>query len=218
MRNTTDTTEAIRRYIVDHGLPPDEVVTDLVAETHRAVPDHAGMQIALEQGQLLHLLVRMIDARRVLEIGTFTGMSSLWIARALGTGGSLTCLDVSEEFTALARRAWDRAGVADRINLRIGPALDSLAAMGPDEIFDLAFVDADKPNYPSYLDAVVSRIRPGGLLVADNVLWSGRVVDDGDATASTQALRTFNRLVADHPDLESVMLPVSDGMTVALRT
>lgn len=215
VRDTTETTEAVRRYIIDHGRPPDDLVLDLVERTRRAVPDHAGMQIALEQGQLLDFLVRLTGARRILEIGTFTGMSSLWMARAAGPEAHILCLDISEEFTAIARDVWDRAGVADRIELRVGPAIESLRAVdGP---FDLAFVDADKEGYPAYLAELVPRIRPGGLLVADNVLWSGRVVDDADSAASTAALREFNRSVADHPELESVILPVSDGMTVARR-
>ncbi|HSJ29470.1 MAG TPA: O-methyltransferase, partial [Acidimicrobiia bacterium] len=170
-----------------------------------------------EQGRLLHLLVKLTGATRLLEIGTFTGMSALWMARALPPDGHLLCLDVSEEWTGIARRYWARAGVDHLIDLELGPALDTLRAMTPEPAFHLAFIDADKPNYPAYLDEVVPRLHPGGLLVADNVLWSGRVVDGGDETEDTEAIRRFNRIVVDHPELEAVVLPISDGMTLARR-
>jgi caffeoyl-CoA O-methyltransferase len=144
-------------------------------------------------------------------------MSALWMARALPEDGRLLCLDVNEPWTAIARRYWERAGVDGLIDLEIGPALDTLRAMAPEPMFDLAFIDADKENYPAYLDEVVPRLHPGGLLVADNVLWSGRVVDGGDETEATEAIRRFNRIVVDHPDLEAVVLPISDGMTLARR-
>jgi caffeoyl-CoA O-methyltransferase len=217
MRSTTQVTAEVYLYLLEHSMPADEVVAELERETWDALPDRAGMQVGGEQGRLLHLLVKLTGARSLLEIGTFTGMSSLWMARALPEDGHLLCLDVNEEWTDIARRYWERAGIADRIDLEIGPALDTLRAMAPEPMFDLAFIDADKENYPAYLDEVVPRLHPGGLLVADNVLWSGRVVDGGDETDATEAIRRFNRIVVDHPDLEAVVLPISDGMTLARR-
>ena len=217
MRNTTLVTDDVYSYLLEHSMPADEVVAALVEETRSALPDRAGMQVGGEQGRLLHLLVKLTGARQLLEIGTFTGMSALWMARALPPDGHLLCLDVSEEWTSIAQRYWERAGVDHLIELEIGPALDTLRTFAPEPMFDLAFIDADKGNYPNYLDEVVPRLHPGGLLVADNVLWSGRVVDGGDETEDTEAIRRFNRIVVDHPDLEAVVLPISDGMTLARR-
>jgi caffeoyl-CoA O-methyltransferase len=151
----------------------------------------------------------------VVELGTFTGMSSLWMARALPDDGRLLCLDVSEEWTAVARSYWERAGVADRVELRLGPALDTLRSLPPEPQFDLAFIDADKRSYPDYLTELVPRLVPGGVLLADNVLWSGKISDDPGESA--EALRRFNRLVADHPDLEAVVLAFADGLTLARK-
>jgi caffeoyl-CoA O-methyltransferase len=162
-------------------------------------------------------LVKLTGSRRLLEIGTFTGMSSLWMARALPDDGHILCLDISEEWTSIARRYWKKAGVDHLIDLDIGPALDKLRSLPAEPMFDMAFIDADKGNYPAYLDEVVPRLHPGGLLVADNVLWSGRVLDGGDETKDTEAIRRFNRIVVDHPELEAVVLPISDGMTLARR-
>lgn len=217
MRNTTLVTDDVYRYLLEHSMPADEVVTALIDETREALPDRAGMQVGGEQGRLLHLLVKLTGARDVLEIGTFTGMSALWMARALPQNGRLVCLDISEEWTSIARKYWEQAGVDHLIELEIGPALDTLRAMPVEPSFDMAFIDADKGNYPTYLDEVVPRLRPGGLLVADNVLWSGRVVESGDETDDTEAIRRFNRVVVDHPELEAVVLPISDGMTLARR-
>lgn len=217
MRSTTAVTDDVYRYLLEHSMPADDVVTDLVEETREALPDRAGMQVGGEQGRLLHLLVKLTAARDILEIGTFTGMSALWMARALPADGHLVCLDISEEWTDIARKYWARAGVDHLIDLKIGPALETLRSMAPEPSFDLAFIDADKGNYPAYLDEVVPRLHPGGLLVADNVLWSGRVVERADETDDTEAIRRFNRIVVDHPELEAVVLPISDGMTLARR-
>lgn len=217
MRATTAVTDDLYRYLLEHSMPADDVIVDLERETWESLPDRAGMQIGGEQGRLLHLLVKLTGARRLLEIGTFTGMSALWMARALPKDGRLLCLDVSEEWTSIARRYWARAGVNDLIDLQLGPALDTLRALPVEPAFDLVFLDADKGNYPAYLDEVVPRLHPGGLLVADNVLWSGRVVDGLDEGDDTEAIRRFNRVVVDHPELEAVVLPISDGMTLARR-
>jgi caffeoyl-CoA O-methyltransferase len=204
-------------YVVDHGSwPVDEVLADLHAET-AALGPIAGMQVGPDQGQLLTLLTRIAGARRAVEVGTFTGYSSLCIARGLEPGGTLLCCDVNEEWTALARRAWARAGLDDRIELRIAPALDTLRALPPDADIDLVFVDADKPGYVSYWDELVPRVRPGGLLLADNVLWSGRIADPDADDANSVALREFNDHVAADDRVEVAMLPAYDGLTIARK-
>ena len=204
-------------YAVGHGSwPDDEVLTDLRTET-RALGSPAGMQLGPDQGQLLTLLTRLVGARRAVEVGTFTGYSALCIARGLAEDGTLLCCDVSEEWTALARRAWARAGVADRIELRLAPAVETLRALPADEPIDLVFIDADKTGYPDYWRELVPRVRPGGLLLADNVLWGGAIVDDGDESANAVALRAFNDLVATDDRVECVVLPAFDGLTIARK-
>lgn len=204
-------------YAVAHGsFPIDGVLADLRAET-AALGRAAGMQIGPDQGQLLTFLARVIGARRAVEVGTFTGYSSLCIARGLTAEGRLLCCDVSEEWTAVARRAWARAGVDDRIDLRLGPALDTLRSLPGDQDVDLAFIDADKGGYVDYWHELVPRVRPGGLLLADNVLWSGAVVDEGDTGDDVVALRRFNEVVAADDRVEAVVLPAFDGLTVARR-
>jgi caffeoyl-CoA O-methyltransferase len=204
-------------YAVAHGSwPVDEVLSGLRAET-LALGGVAGMQIGPDEGQLLTLLTRVVGARRAVEVGTFTGYSSLCIARGLADGGTLVCCDVSDEWTAIGRRAWQRAGLADRIDLRIAPALDTLRALPADEPIDLAFIDADKPGYVDYWRELVPRVRPGGLLLADNVLWSGAIADESDTEPDTLALRAFNDEVAADGRVEAVVLPAFDGLTVARR-
>jgi len=210
-------------YAVAHGSDlPGPVLDDLRAETAALGPP-AGMQIGPDEGQLLTLLTRLVGARRAVEVGTFTGYSSLCIARGLAPGGALTCCDVSEEWTAIARRAWDRAGLADRIELRIAPALDTLRSLPAEPHIDLAFIDADKGGYVDYWDELVPRMRPGGLLLADNVLWSGRVVESpGPAEANepddnTRAIRAFNDHVAADDRVDVAVLPAFDGLTIARR-
>jgi caffeoyl-CoA O-methyltransferase len=160
------------------------------------------------------LLTKLTGARRAIEVGTFTGYSSLCIARGLPPGGKLLCCDVSEEWTGLAKRFWEKAGVADRIELVIAPAAETLRALPEREEWDLAFIDADKPGYPVYYAEILKRLRPGGLILADNVLWMGRVVDAGADDPQTQAIRAFNDLVAKDDRVEKVMLPVADGLTL----
>jgi predicted O-methyltransferase YrrM len=204
-------------YVVDHGTwPVDEVLADLQAET-AALGPIAGMQVGPDQGQLLTLLTRIAGARRAVEVGTFTGYSSLCIARGLEPGGTLLCCDVNEEWTALARRAWARAGLDDRIELRIAPALVTLRALPSYSDIDLVFIDADKPGYVSYWDELVPRVRPGGLLLADNVLWSGRIADPEADDANAVALRAFNDHVAADARVEVAMLPAFDGLTIARK-
>ena len=202
-------------YASSRSMAAGRVGRKVIEETARSFPDHSRMQVDPLQGALLALLVKLIGATRVLEIGTFTGLSSLWMAGALPEGGTLVCCDISEEFTNHARRAWEEAGVDDRITLLIGPALQTMEELeGP---FDMAVLDADKPNYPAYFGKLTKLVRPGGVIVADNTLWSGRVIDPSDQTQATEAIRRFNDLAAASPDVEVVMLTVADGVTVMLR-
>lgn len=209
-------TEELHDYLVAHGQPLDELQRELIAET-AALGPQSGMQVAPEQGSLLGWLVRLVGARDAVEVGTFTGYSSLAVARALPPGGRLLCCDVSEEWTAVARRYWQRAGVDDRVELRLGPAVETLRALPAAEQFDFAFVDADKGGYRSYVEELVPRLRGGGLLCLDNVLWSGRVVDPADHAADTEAIRAVNDALADDDRLDVVMLPVGDGLTLARK-
>jgi caffeoyl-CoA O-methyltransferase len=201
-----------------HLTPPlDEVQRALIEETRSRLPDESSMQIAPEQGALMTALVRMSGARRVIEVGTFTGYSALCLARGLPPGGELLCCDISEEWTSIAREYWDRAGVTDRITLRIAPAADTLRALPDEPSYDLAFIDADKPGYPVYYEEILRRLRPGGVLLVDNVLWSGRVADPSDNADNTVAIRAFNDLVANDDRVDVVMLPVADGLSVITK-
>jgi caffeoyl-CoA O-methyltransferase len=203
-------------YLVAHGTPPDAVQEALIEET-ATLGAVAGMQIAPEQGAFLTVLTRLIGARRAIEIGTFTGYSALCIARGLPADGRLVCCDVSEEWTAIGRRAWGAAGVADRIDLRIAPALQTLAALPADTTFDLAFIDADKPNYPNYFEALLPKMRDNGVILVDNVLWDGRVVKPDADDENTVAIRAFNDKVANDTRVDTVMLPIADGLTLARK-
>jgi len=163
---------------------------------------------------LMAMLVHITNARNVVEVGTFTGYSALCVARGLADDGRLLCCDVSEEWTAIGRRAWERAGVAHRIDLRIAPALETLRALPADTEIDLAFIDADKPSYAAYYEELLTRLRPGGLIVVDNVLWDGNVVNPDAQDENTVAIRAFNDLVAADERVDRVMLAVSDGLTL----
>jgi caffeoyl-CoA O-methyltransferase len=213
---TVAVTPAVHDYLVAHGTPPDEVQRSLIDAT-AALGAVAGMQIAAEQGAFMTLLTQIVGVRFAVEVGTFTGYSALAIARGLEPGGRLLCLDVSEEWTAIGREHWERAGVADRIELRIGPAADALRTLPADPPIDLAFIDADKPGYRTYYDEIVERLRPGGVVLLDNVLWSGDVVDPAKDDESTVAIRAVNDHVAQDPRVDAVMLPISDGLTLARR-
>ncbi len=205
---------AIHEYIVAHGTPPDEVQRWLIAETKARVPELSMMQIAPEQGAFMTILTRLMNARRAVEVGTFTGYSSLCIARGLADGGRLLCCDVSEDWTALGREAWERAGVADRIELRIAPAIETLRALPADDQIDLAFIDADKPSYGDYYAELVPRLRPNGVILVDNTLWMGTVIDASVTDDNTNAIRAFNDLVAADDRVDTVLLPISDGLTL----
>jgi caffeoyl-CoA O-methyltransferase len=207
--------DELNAYLIEVGTREPEVLARLRDET--AVMPQAGMQIAVEQGALLALLVKLIGARRVLEIGTFTGYSSTAMALALPPGGSIVCCDVSEEFTSVARRYWAEAGVADRVDLRLAPALATLEALLADEgadSFDLAFIDADKTNYAGYVEACLRLVRAGGLIAIDNVLWSGRVIDPADTDQDTQAIRDLNAALAGDERVDLAMVPIADGVTL----
>jgi caffeoyl-CoA O-methyltransferase len=207
-------TPELHDYLIAHGTAPDKLQQELIDET-AALGRSASMQVSPEQGALLTLLTRLIGARSAVEVGTFTGYSSLAIARGLAEGGQLVCCDVSEEWTSVARRYWERDGVTDRIDLRIAPALETLHALPAEPAIDLAFIDADKENYIAYWDELVPRMRPGGVLLADNVLWSGEVVDLLNASDAGLAIHGFNEHVRDDDRVEAVMLPVADGLTIA---
>jgi caffeoyl-CoA O-methyltransferase len=216
VRNFT-VTEAVRDYAVSHGSwLPDDVIRRLRAETE-ALGDVAGMQIGDDQGQLLTMMARLVGARRAVEVGTFTGYSSLCIARGLRDGGSLLCCDISEQWTAIALRAWDRAGLRDRIELKLAPAVETLRSLPGEAAIDLVFIDADKPGYAAYWDELVPRVRAGGVLLADNVLWSGEVADETVTDANAVALRAFNDKVVADDRVEVVVLPAFDGLTVARK-
>lgn len=203
-------------YVRAHTRPFDPVLERLTERT-AALGEISGMQIGPDQAALLILLTRFAGVRRAVEVGSFTGTSALCIARGLAEGGRLLCCDVSEEWTAVARDAWAEAGVADRIELRIGPGAETLASLPADEPIDLAFIDADKPGYLTYYEELVPRLRPGGWIVADNTLWSGQVVDDADRSEATEALRAYNRRAASDERVDTVLLALADGLTVSQR-
>ncbi|MDJ0852961.1 MAG: class I SAM-dependent methyltransferase [Myxococcota bacterium] len=210
-------TPAAHEYLVAHGTPPDELQQELIETTQREVPGLSIMQVAPEQGAFMTLLTRAIGARRAIEVGTFTGYSALCIARGLPDDGKLLCCDTSDQWTAIGRPFWERAGVADRIELRIAPALETLRALPREESWDLAFIDADKGGYIDYYEEILARLRPGGLVLADNVLWMWRVVDPEIQDDQTQAIRKFNDHVAADTRVDRVMLPISDGLTIARK-
>lgn len=207
---------AVADYVLTHTTAPPEVLADLAVETRQAVGGRAGMQISHDEGALLTMLVRLVGAKNAVEVGTFTGYSSICIARGLAEGGRLLACDVSEDWTAIARGYWRQAGVADRIDLKIAPAAETLRALprDADSMIDFAFIDADKESYPVYYEEIVTRLRPGGLIVLDNVLLGGRVVDPVFQEAHVRAMRGLNEQVASDDRVEAVMLPLRDGVTV----
>jgi len=209
-------TQPVYEYLVAHTMPPDDVLRDLAEETAALGPVSI-MQVAVEQGAFLTLLARLMGARRAVEVGTFTGYSSICIARGLADGGRLLCCDVSEEWTAIARRYWRRAGLDDRIELRLGPALETLRALPSASEIDLVFIDADKPGYVAYYEELVPRLRPNGLFVFDNVLWSGSVADPAAQDDNTRALRELTDHMCADTREEAVMLAVADGLLLARK-
>ena len=215
-RTSIDITPELHEYLLAHSAQPDDVQRSLIEET-ATLGRVSGMQIGPEQGMFMTILTQIVGATNAVEVGTFTGYSSLCIARGLAAGGRLLCCDVNEEWTAIGRRHWERAGVADRIELRLAPAIETLQSLPEDPVVDLAFVDADKAGYTSYYEALIPRLRPGGVLLADNVLWSGRVVDPDADDDDTIAIRKFNDHVAADRRVDAVMLPIGDGLTLARK-
>jgi caffeoyl-CoA O-methyltransferase len=206
-------TDALYQYVLAVGARETPVQRALRLET-RKLP-MGGIQIGPDQAALLQALVRMLRARRCIEVGTFTGYSALAVALALPRNGKIVCCDVSEEWTSTGRRYWKRAGVERRIDLRIAPALETLAKLrGP---FDLAFIDADKPNYLAYYERVLELLRPGGLIAIDNVLWGGDVLDAEDQSVSTKAVRALNKKLKSDKRVDISMLPIGDGLTLARK-
>jgi len=210
--------EAVERYVALDVTRESDVQKRLRAET--ALLPQAGMQIGPDQGALLALLARTIEARRAIEIGTFTGYSALAVAAALAADGKLVCCDKSEKWTAIARRYWKEAGLSDRIELRLGPALGTLAALaseyGPGS-FDFAFIDADKTSYDAYYEACLGLLRAGGLIALDNMLWSGDVAKRTVRDADTKALRALNAKIRDDERVDSCLLTVGDGVMLARK-
>jgi caffeoyl-CoA O-methyltransferase len=205
----------INDYLLAHSEPADDVLRDLAEQTQRELGGRAVMQISHDEGELLTMLVRLTGARRAVEVGTFTGYSSICIARGLPDDGHLLCCDVSEEWTAIARDYWDRAGVADKISLEIGPATETLRALPAEESLDFAFIDADKVGYPAYVEEILPRLRPGGLMVLDNMLRDGRVLapeNDDD-----RAIHDLNEALLADDRVDVVLLPVRDGVSLARK-
>ncbi|WP_093171315.1 O-methyltransferase [Sinosporangium album] len=205
---------AVGRYLYAHTTQPDDVLENLILETREAAGDQAVMQITPDEGRFLTMITQLSYARNVIEIGTFTGYSAICLARGLGPGGRLTCFDVSEEWTSIAQRHWEKAGLSDRIELRIGPAAESLRDLPVQHNVDLVFIDADKPNYQTYYDLVMPHLSPGGLILVDNTLWGGRVADPLDGEETTRIMREFNDMVFHDDRVTSVMLPIADGLTL----
>jgi caffeoyl-CoA O-methyltransferase len=213
-RSTGFLDPAVAEYCAAHSAPrPDNVQAQLIARTAELGPI-AGMQIGPDQGVLLAALVASTGARLIVEIGTFTGYSALCMARALPADGRLIACDVNEEWTAIARQAWADAGVAERIDLRLGPALETIRALPRDTVIDLAFVDADKPNYETYIDELLPLLRQNGLILVDNTLWSGQVVEPDPEDEWTTALARFNDAMAADERVDAVILPIGDGVTL----
>ncbi len=204
---------AINDYLLAHTEPADDVLRDLAEETHRALGGVAGMQITHDEGELLTMLVRLVGARNAVEVGTFTGYSSICIARGMPADGHLLCCDVSEEYTSVARRYWERAGLADRIELRLAPAVETLRTLPSEPHLDFAFIDADKVGYPAYYEEIVTRVRPGGLVVLDNMLRDGRVLDPQND--DDRAIVAMNSTLVADERVDVVLLPVRDGVSLA---
>jgi caffeoyl-CoA O-methyltransferase len=209
--------EKLHDYLIAHTNGIDEPLRALIEETSALGDGVAEMQIAPEQGAFLTLLTAAIGAQRAIEVGTFTGYSAICIARGLPESGRLLCLDVNAEWTAIARRYWQAAGVAERIELHLAPAAETLRALPAEPDFDLAFIDADKEGYATYFEELLSRIRPGGVILVDNVLWSGEVVKESASDETVKIIRAFNDQVAADPRVDSTILPIADGLTFARK-
>jgi predicted O-methyltransferase YrrM len=219
MSNKTFTlSEELYGYLARVSLREPAILAKLRDETAR--DPMARMQIAPEQGQFMSLLLRLMAAKRCIEVGVYTGYSSLCLALALPADGYLLACDISEDWTRTARRYWGEAGVADRIELRLAPALETLdgeIASGRAGSYDFAFIDADKGNYVNYYERCLTLLRAGGLIAVDNVLWSGRVIDDADQSDDTRALRAFNARLKDDERIDLSLVPIADGLTLCRK-
>jgi predicted O-methyltransferase YrrM len=205
------------KYLLLHSTAPDQLLRDLAAETRERTGGAARMQISADEGAFLTMLARLTGVQNAVEVGVFTGFSSICIARGMRAGGRLLACDVSEEWTAIARVYWDRAGLADRIDLRIAPALDTLRSLPMDQTIDFAFIDADKASYPLYYEELVTRLRPGGVIALDNMFLGGRVLDPSHRDESSVALRDLNDTIASDDRVDAVLLAMRDGVMVARR-
>jgi len=217
-KKTIGLDDQLYNYLQSISLREPEILTRLRAET--AQHSQSRMQIAPEQGQFMALLVKLIGAKKTLEVGVFTGYSSLVVALALPEDGQVIACDLSAEYTAIAQKYWQEAGVAHKIDLRLSPALetlDKLLANGEAETFDFAFIDADKRNYPNYYEQSLKLVRPGGLIAVDNVLWSGKVADPQEDDKQTQAIRDFNEKLHQDERVFLSLVPIADGLTLALK-
>ncbi|WP_310723491.1 DUF2218 domain-containing protein [Streptomyces sp. N2A] len=204
-------------YLLAHCTPPDDALRELADTTRETTGGASTMQVSGDEGALLTMLTRLVNARFAVEVGTFTGYSSVCIARGLADDGRLLTCDISDEWTSIGRPSWERAGVADRIELKLGPAIDTLRALPAEPAIDIAFIDADKANYPVYYEEIIQRLRPGGLVVLDNVFLGGRVFDPAYQGEHHIAMRRLNDLIVGDERVESVMLPVRDGVTLARK-
>jgi caffeoyl-CoA O-methyltransferase len=207
----------LNAYLTAHSSPPDAVLRELANETAEEFPNETSLAIAPEQGTLMTLLTQIAGASAAIEIGTFTGYSSICIARGLAAGGRLICCDINEEWTSVARKYWEKAGLADRIELRLGPALGTLRSLPAAELFDLAFIDADKGGYLAYWREVVPRVRPGGVILVDNTFSHGRVIDAANDNPTVISIRDFNDHAAADDRVDLVMIPIGDGLTLARK-
>jgi len=216
-RRSEHLSQELHEYAEAHSTRPEAVLRELAAETAARFGNDAGMQIGPDQGTFMTLLARLTRAASAVEVGTFTGYSAICIARGLADGGRLLCCDVSEEWTSVAREYWKRAGVADKIDLRLGPAAQTLRDLPAGTSFDYAFIDADKTGYVEYWDLVVPLIRPGGLILVDNTLSHGRVVDPRNQDDSVQGIRRFNDRARADVRVDLVLLPIGDGLTLARK-
>jgi predicted O-methyltransferase YrrM len=217
-KQTLGLDDQLYNYLLSASLREPEILQKLRQET--ASHPRSGMQISPEQGQFLALLIQLIGAKKTLEVGVFTGYSSTVVALALPADGKIIAADVSEEFTAIARRYWQLAGVADKIDLRLAPGLetlDHLLATGQAETFDFAFIDADKENYDGYYERALQLVRPGGLIAIDNVLWSGRVADPQIQDENTQIIRALNEKLHHDERVTLSLVPIADGLTLAIK-
>jgi caffeoyl-CoA O-methyltransferase len=207
----------LNAYLAAHTTPPDAVLRELATETAELFPNEVSLQIPPEQGTFMTMITQLTGARTAIEIGTFTGYSSICITRGLAPGGTMLCCDISDEWTSVARKYWEKAGLADRIELRLAPALQTLQSLPDEELFDLAFIDADKEGYLSYWREVVPRVRSGGLIMVDNTFSHGRVIDAGNDSPLVIAVRDLNDHAAADERVEVAMVPLGDGLTLARK-